>query len=166
MRPPISSRQTQLAWRAPYNIHRGKISTKEKCDSVRGGVTTAIPPDPLNRSSWNFLWVFLGIKCNFCVHEICQLGFCELLSIFSEKFQKLKILWFLDFLAKNKQKLEKNIFSKNLSRFAKKRIEPVDVNPIGLVGTRSNHYTILPINIIAVRVTKFAPSVPTVYFVD
>ena len=40
MRPPISNRQTQLAWRAPYNIHRGEISTKEKCDSVRGAVTT------------------------------------------------------------------------------------------------------------------------------
>ena len=90
---------------------------------------------------------------------------CELLSIFSEKFQKLKILRFLDFLGKNKQKLEKNIFSKNLSRFDKTRIEPVKCNPIGFVVTRSNHYSILPIDIIAVRVSKFAAPVPTVYFV-
>ena len=40
MRPPISNRRTQLAWRAPYNIHMGKISTKEKCDFGRGGAAT------------------------------------------------------------------------------------------------------------------------------
>ena len=86
MSPPISNQRTQLAWRAPYNIHRGEISTKGICDSVRGGDHHTCRKNRWTDQPEIFFVCSWGSKLTFVQGRICDFDLCELLSIFFEKF--------------------------------------------------------------------------------